>query len=113
MEKENIEKKLFTYALYSKDTETYNILVIGFDDKATIDYYVKSFNSIYTDLCNYYKGEKLDLEKKNLQEKVNDSCIYQIGYFDNFKGEFVNDKRLLVDLFDFELNELEENKNNE
>lgn len=100
---ENIEKKLFMYALYSKDTDTYSILVMGYDDKDTIKYYHDSFNSLYNDLSKYYKGEKLDAELNNLQEKVNDSCIYKVGYFDEFKGEFINDKYMLVDLFDFKL----------
>lgn len=110
---ENIEKKLFNYALYDKDTETYSVLVVGYDDKESLEYYFKSFNDIYKSLDNYYKGDKLDNEKKNLIDKIKNSCIYKIGYFDTFKGEFVNDKSLLVDLFDFKFNndESEDNKN--
>lgn len=101
MENENIEKKLYAYSLYSKDTETYSILVMGYDDKETIKYYNNSFNDIFKALSNYYKGDKLEVECNNFKDKVNNSCIYCVGYFDIYKGEFINDKRLLVDLFDF------------
>ena len=40
---DKIEKKLFTYCLYDKNTETYNMLMTGFDDKATIDYFINGF----------------------------------------------------------------------
>ena len=111
MEKENL-KKLFTYSLFSKETETYDIIVVGYDDKETIDYYLNSFKDILSSLSKYYKGDKLDLEISNFKDKIKNSCIYQLGYFDNFKGEFINDKKMLVDLFDYEFNESEENKDN-
>lgn len=107
---EKIEKRLFTYCLYDKNTETYNMLMTGFDDKATIDYYINVFNDIYKSLNNYYKGEKLETEINNFKDKINCSCIYRVGYFDIYKCEFINDKFLLVDLFDFEFNKESEDK---
>lgn len=108
---ENIEKKLFTYSLYDKSSESYDVIVIGYDDKATIDYYLNSFKDIKKSLDKYYKGDKLETEIKNLKDKIQDSCIYRIGYFDNFKGEFINEKVMLIDLFDYDLiKESEEKK---
>ena len=103
MEKENIEKKLYMYSLYSKDTESFAILVMGYDDKESIKCYLDMFDNLYKDLSKYYKGDKLELEKKNLIDKIHDSCIYKVAYFNTFTGEFINDKAMLVDLFDYNI----------
>ena len=105
MEKDNIEKKLRLYSIYDKETETFGVLVTGFDDQETINYYTNSFNNIFEGLDKYYVGDKLKTEKNNLIDKIHNSCIYVNGYFNEFTGEFVNDKNILVDLFDFKFNE--------
>lgn len=101
MEKDNIEKKLRLYSIYDKGTETYGLLVMGYDDQETIKYYTDNFNSILENLDKYYTGEKLETERNNFIDKIHDSCIYVNGYFNEFTGEFVNDKNIIVDLFDF------------
>lgn len=106
---ENIEKKLGLYAIADKNTESYGIMCTGFDDKDTIDFYIKGFKDSYKSLDKYFVGDKLETEKNNFIDKIHDSYIYRIGYFDLFKGELVNDKILLADLFDFNI-ESEENE---
>ena len=81
------------------------MLCTGYDDKDTINFYTNGFNDVYKSLTNYYKGDKLESEINNFKEKIHDSCIYRVGFFDIFKGEFINDKLLLVDLFDFDFKE--------
>ena len=113
MEIDNIQKQLCMYSLFDKDTETFAILIMGYDDKISIKYYCDMFNGVYNDLDKYFNGEKLDIERSNLLEKIHNSCIYKNGYFDTFKGEFVNDKSMLIDLFDFEITIKDKEKENE
>lgn len=109
-----IEKKLTMYSLFDKNTEIYDGLVMGFDDKATIDYYLSQFKSIILS----FDDDKFIEYKNKFIDKLKSSCIYSLGYFDNLKGEFVNEKKVLVDLFNISLKNgdfifTNENENNE
>lgn len=105
MENNNIEKKLYLYCLFDKEINVHEALVTGFDDKATISYYLESFKNILVSLS--------DLDKEKFLEKLHNNSIYRVAYFDTSKGEFVNEKCFLADLFDLSIDEIISNKLNE
>lgn len=108
---ENIDKKLFMYALFDKELNKFDMILSGFNDEGACKFYIDQFNEIKKTIESYFNKDNIEKKVSSFIERIHNSCIYRIAEFDYALGSFINDKVFLVDLFDFEFNnESEDNK---
>lgn len=98
----NIEKKIKFYALYDKEINVYDGIVMGFDDKVTMSYYLEQFKNILVSLK--------DNDRDKFMEKLHNSIIYCVGSFNDVSGDFVNEKTYLADLSSLDIDDIINNK---
>lgn len=92
---EKLEKILKVYSLYDKEINVYECFMTGFDDKDALNAYFDLFRNMI-----FAHDSEDDLSKIN--EKFKNTCIVKLADFDNLKGEFINDKIVLVDYLDIQ-----------
>lgn len=93
------------YAIYDKVLDIYAGIIMGFDDQETCKYVFETFSNMFASLMSYYKGDELENEKQKLIEKIKNSSIMKLADFNNKSGEFNNEKVVLLDLFDYDLDD--------
>lgn len=102
---------LYMYALFDKESQTYDCLSTGLDDAGIISFYLDSFKDLFLACMRDSKTCKENSEK--LLERIHNSLIYKLAYFDNVKGEFINDLLLLADLSGLTIDDIINKKINE
>lgn len=93
---EKLEKILKVYCLYDKEINVYECFMTSFADTDALDSYFDLFRNMI-----FAHDSEDDLSKIN--EKFKNTCIVKLADFDNLKGEFINDKNILVDYFDIQI----------
>lgn len=89
---EKIERKLTLYALYNSEGGSYDCFSISFSDKEAVDYYYSNFKEIINNMVK--KKDKNNYEM--LLSRLDNTCVYRIGYINQLSGELVNDKLYLA-----------------
>lgn len=103
----NLEKKIYIYSLYDKELNIYDGIIMGFDDESSIKYYFNVLKDMFYGLMAKLSGDILEKEKNKLLDKIHNSNIMRVAEFSNLSGEFTNDHVVLVDLFDYSLEDFD------
>ena len=84
--------QLGLYCLKNCQADIYECVICSFDDKNAVNYFVDNFKGILNELKKKKDQNNYDL----VLNRLDYTDIYKIGYFDQLKGEFINDKLLLA-----------------
>lgn len=103
----NLEKKIYMYSLFDRELNIYDGIVMGYDDESTIKYYLNILKDMFFGLMVKLSGDDLEKEKIKLLDKIHNTNIMRVAEFSNLTGEFKNDHVVLVDLFDYSLEDFD------
>lgn len=109
---ENIDKVLYTYSIYDKETQKFDVLLTAYNDADACKYYLNEFEAIKKAIKENFNDEVIKIKLDLFLDRIHNSIIYCVGSFDFSTGEFTNSKKILLDLFDFKFNVESEDNNN-
>lgn len=98
---ENIDRKLYMYALFDNELNKFDMLLSGFNDDDACKYYLNEFNSIKKTLCDNFKDDVLNKKLDVFLDRIHKTSIYRIAEFDFEHGCFINELVQLVVCTDF------------
>ena len=91
-------KKLSIYCLYDKETNVYDSFMYSYNDEEAKNFFLDNTATVAFELAN--KADTTNYNK--LFSNLKTTCLMRLASFDDQKGEFINEKVVLIDYIDGE-----------